>query len=1601
MALLTGVKPVVNVLDVSQNTSFINMSLVETDQDIDNACVKMLLNSHSDVGFGTPVNKSQSLGNDFNLMTSSNKSLLLTSTNLADKTPIIANDLKLAEGGSYVAFKEKFRYKLEAPNDGKLSVNDDSNQQQAMVLSELDGDNLLASQDSFRRDTNNKLKTTIGSDALFVYDKIGQLGQDGCVSVISGDSSSGSNLTLTMDRTSNNPLDYPYGSGTVDYEAATLDITNSNLLGGLVKLNGSAVSEEFLTSPDSQYASGNTYSGNYADYNNLSSFSVEMKVSNDAVSSFTSDDNKVLFDPAQTQVNLSGLGNSYPKSDVVVSCGYSFDKYPISGVTDFLERVPVNSGAENIVQDMASSSTDITLDNRDKDKRMGGLDGLSAYLSSSNVLYTIFETDSSNGFVDALDSSKKDGDVSYDLEVLENSTVSNGKAQYIVVDNSNSTVSLLNGQNPKDNLVFSIQENTNLESVDDVNSNKLTNLDGGVDLCLDPSQNVESNIGADVVNSTIRTSLLRDMGVASVGDNNLRILFQHRLSDSALMATRQTSPQLSPPLEDGITKISLAALSAQSMVPGVCSASFGLRPEVDQSEDYKWFPEDSEAMPLSLLDSKALAYKISFSPYFVFGGSSLQEAVNQSSVTDLASGKKVYLPDAKSVRANSPQQALSADVNGSLVYTDVNSDLHMTDVNDAVVELLSTSLDNSVRTVTVKVTHSSGVPSLKNHQVSYNLTYKYYEGVKWNWYAPSSVGTKGVRPQPVVTLEINSKFVFSHVASVQGFSEGQSSWADLPNQNTNNLSLVQIHDSNMGNQLLFNDTISNSYNITLNLYCDNKLGSAPVLNNNYALPLVNKSGDWSASYLELNNGNMSNMNKENIQSLLNNNSPVALSVNVSRLNTNTTLKISAGVNNDLFKVVVPNNRLQDMCGYLMSSAWLNVLKVQEVSSQRAFVSDNVWLKLDSGVYVKTALLSSAPKGVLANLYLLNDLYSCVNPSISLTIVPNNKVLVNESLVYSTGSYKEIKALHRRGLTSKSTYRFNRQKIEATASWGDMLEKVAIDNATTQMYTQQDQVNYYYKAVFNFAKNVGLGVIINSFSGLDGSHTLRQHISRVDVTLKKLSDGNILKNTRVELPSDAQVPFVENYKLNNFWVPNQTVKLTLNNKDITVKFFNKYSWNSLNEFKNAVADKTVILSEDNFVSSNNQSVILVDGKKSLQINYVPAFRRVAKKVCFSCVPEILKIDLSSPSVYHPLLTLEPKLLSLGGSRVNTHSLDLSALASTSLLSGVHNYTVSKDSLLLSLQGSIDTGNPWDDGIDGDGDGKADNESYQPYTNISMSTPYLSSVSFNSDNFLTVLASFNVDNSSKVSAFQKSIEQNYNNLDGSIILQWNKLANRLARVDGWSNDLIVSPKITTSVKQYVLGFDMVEGAVVPVVHKLISAEFNPNKLQASSKLASGVSLIKLPCASKQKSSLSLPDGVGIGFPYNYTLAGVNYPSVLADKLLSLSEPLVNFVNNSSLNRTTLDLLVKVGVNGSQLFTDIFAAKKVGVNRVVGIFSKDQLVLEDSFGNLCLRVGPDGRLYTGDVSTYSLYCNAQNSVLGASTNGIMSLPLNNNAVLNNMVQ
>jgi hypothetical protein len=73
------------------------------------------------------------------------------------------------------------------------------------------------------------------------------------------------------------------------------------------------------------------------------------------------------------------------------------------------------------------------------------------------------------------------------------------------------------------------------------------------------------------------------------------------------------------------------------------------------------------------------------------------------------------------------------------------------------------------------------------------------------------------------------------------------------------------------------------------------------------------------------------------------------------------------------------------------------------------------------------------------------------------------------------------------------------------------------------------------------------------------------------------------------------------------------------------------------------------------------------------------------------------------------------------------------------------------------------------------------------------------------------------------------------------------------------------------------------------------------------------------------------------------------------------------------TNLDLIYRVsnGTTGTNYYKNWMAllpGNQVDV-KLLSIFAKDQLVVEDYAGNLSMRVGPDGHFYAGDVSTYSV--------------------------------
>lgn len=1625
MAQLQGVKPTVNVLDVSNNNLLKNMD----DQQRDNACVKMLLNSYDSVE-GVPQDVSNSLGNDFNLITSSNKSLMLTSTEIPpNSVPVPVSAMSLAQDVSnYILYKEKFRYKLESPDDGVSDLLDSENvtlKYIDMKVKEVDAyasnivnkNDLLYPQDAARYYDTGKIlaRTKFGQDALFVNDKVAVKTESSEIdSLVSGNSDTNTGLTLSMQKTDSNPENYAYGSGLVSYDGSKLTITNTDSTGNLVNLDGSAIEQKSSVDPSSVL--GNNYKGGQygeENYANLTSFELELTVSNDdgVTQCFTSTDNSVMLEPTQTQVNVDVLGENFPKSNVAVSTQFSLSKYPkkdSNEVQDVLERVPLDSTTpEYLTKENANTSSVVTISNKDVSNRMSGLNSV---VNESRVIFQ--DSEKVNSLNTVLSNSNRDGDVSFQLDVLEQSTLD----KYVVKDNSYAVTSLLSGSMSERNIVFSISEVKNVEVADDIASqnSKLTNLnDEKSPLDLDLSQ---TGVGADITSeSFINVSLLRNNGLASADVNDLRLLFKNRLSDEALMIKRD-SQQQQVHSEDSITKITMSASSDQSMVPSSCSASFEVVPNF--SAPYRWSPSlSSENLPLDLINKNALALKVSFLPYFDFGGPALQQAVAASNFVD-SNGKKIYLPDPKSINLGVAKQALSRDSNGDLVYEDVNPELAGFDINEAKVELVSTDLVAGVRTVSAKITHLSTLPTLKNHQVSYILTYKYNEqNNKWDWYSPSQVlSSKGSRPQPVVTLEVNSKFVFSHSATLQGFSESGGSWTDLPNQNNVVLSLSQNYSSDLGNQLVFSSNDS-AFNVQLNIYFDNKPASADILNNKYALSLVSVPGNWVCKYLELTDSNMAPMNDLlNIKELINEASSNGLlkdlQVTSSRNPVGTSSKTTLTVS-DVFKVEVPNSKLSDMVGYKMSDSWVSMMRVENNVVKKLLVKDNSWLHLDDGIYAKVASLSAAPKGMLALLSLLNDEYSCSFPYLVNQDIPNDKVLIKENQKYGRGVgdyFKQVTALHRRGLMP-GAYTFERQSVKAKAVWGSLVEEIDLKNDNVDMYLDKDANNYYFKAAFNFGNSVNMNLIINSKLGLDNSlHTLYIHYSKLSSKLMKVYNQEVLSELSLStmntlgqsLGLPLVLPFVERFRLSNFFAKNQTVKMSMsNNSSIKVHFFNKYSWangelQSLDKdglkaaALNGQADRTVTFTENQFILSNNQTVSLNEGKTVLKINYTPKLRSKDAYVCFSCIPEVLSVGNNLiDNVEVVLKNKNPSDVNLkvrstmSNSASNvTHTLSIASLDSSQLALGTRSYFLNTKPLLLTLQGSKDINDPWDDPLIDD-------------VWSSYST-YLNKISFTEGSDLTL--SFDKQK------LRAKVTQSLNSFDGYMSFNWNVNATRLA--DVWSGELIASPKIITKVIQYVLSFDMNDGVIKPVVQKLTSVEFNPNKLNNSSKLNSGNSLIKVPVATVKKSDLNIDMAV-LDFPHNYTLAGQNYPSVSASDLTNVNMNFVNLPTNSP-TISNLDIMLKFNDTGLPIYQSWFGPKSTGINKIINVQSRDQLVLKDAFGNLCMRVGPDGRLYVGDVSTYTVYCNAQNSVLVGDSNktpvtigGLTSLAFNNNVVQNSMVQ
>ena len=208
--------------------------------------------------------------------------------------------------------------------------------------------------------------------------------------------------------------------------------------------------------------------------------------------------------------------------------------------------------------------------------------------------------------------------------------------------------------------------------------------------------------------------------------------------------------------------------------------------------------------------------------------------------------------------------------------------------------------------------------------------------------------------------------------------------------------------------------------------------------------------------------------------------------------------------------------------------------------------------------------------------------------------------------------------------------------------------------------------------------------------------------------------------------------------------------------------------------------------------------------------------------------------------------------------------------------------------------------------------------------------------------------------------------------------------------------VVPQSASQVTQYELGFTYNSSNVlVPLVTKLTSQLYD-NSLNLTQASQPNGWIKGIPADSGSllylnENAVSRIDPTTKGFAYDYINANA-YPNPN-----NYNVTIANTVNLTGSNLpANIDMVIQVkngnnvtGSNAYNTYINITAGDTTTV-KVLKVYGKDQLVVKDYMDNLSFRVGPNGHVYGGDLSTYSVSVN-QSVVNGIDVNNNYGVPFN----------
>ena len=843
-------------------------------------------------------------------------------------------------------------------------------------------------------------------------------------------------------------------------------------------------------------------------------------------------------------------------------------------------------------------------------------------------------------------------------------------------------------------------------------------------------------------------------------------------------------------------------------------------------------------------------------------------------------------------------------------------------------------------------------------------------------------------PTPAVWIQWNSSNLYTHVITLQGRLTNNDEWLDLVNYNSQfpgsyNIDLRESYD------IL---TFSNTSLYTLN-FCLYPQSNVAFTNAHYVMPMqFSPSGLSSVGYdiysSSTNTNLLTGFGVNNISAFFASGMAVN-SFNFGAVQTSPnnnsviTITNTAGLS---LQVTVAATSLSAPIYFIASKDAL--VGVSGSISRNVLMRNNAAVMIDNGVSLtSTSVGGAVTVGTsLIQLSLNNDRYQAfayngqMGQSYNMTAGIANLMNGTSALIDGTvagGVCAMVLTDVVRGYQT-ATYTLSRSALTAAAQFGQYSDS---NSSVTPATIGNPTV-----ITFNMAQNFGIQLALNS-NPLNTTNTVfTVNKTQVAVTYTPVagpggrSCPSSNPNGSIQLINmvsnlGASVPWIDTLNLNNFFIAGTNNEvITYTQAPIIVSeaqpncVVNGYNGDQ------AVAAAVYIITtpfSDSALVANSYNISV--NQVSLQYSSAYVLRNVAKTFYATVAPvdvtisHILGTSYNSTSTVSRWLTLNPpnpqsyNLTVNGLNAPMTIAQNFQSSAFKAAGSGAwtpSNWVYSPN--LYSLRGTgtsnITAGSTW---------------------NTYFSNQDLSN--FNVDN-ITCTASGAGLNGTYSLQFQQV------DVAGSLVLV--SFSNAFMRETwanatyGWSAPMYTNPSTIGNLIQYELTFSLNSSNILqPVITKLASATYDSHNLGGTATM-NGLGYVSQVMNVSGAWSLNVSNYPALAaynaYPYQFsTSTATDYPIIGSVAPINVTSGSWTALSTSNIH---MDLSWKVTdtnnlTAGTTLYNSIMALPNGNYQdaKVLNVFAKDQLVVIDYAGNLGMRVGPDGHLYSGDISSYTYIMNS----------------------------